>query len=409
MTHAETELDMYGKPAAPHVPRELIRRYDVFDNAEAVRDPHAIVRALREEPPLIYNLCNPMKGQSWIPTRAADIRAVAGNASLFSAEEQLGFGLMLGEDWKLGPLEMDPPEHTKYRKVMNPWLAPPAVANLSAAVRARCVGLIDAIVGQGRCEFMSEFGFPYPISIFMEMMGLPQEHTADFLRWNGQLLHTGDVAVKSQGARAIVKYLRTLIEERRRAPRDDLVSRAIAARIDDKPMGDTELLGVCYLLFAGGLDTVASSLGFYFRHLAEKPDLQERMRNSPADIPKMVEEFLRVFTPTQSLRRAKADTEIAGVQVRQGDWVHLIYSLANLDSHEFDRPDEIDFERQNARHMAFSFGPHFCMGSHLARRELQIALEEWSRRVPVFRRVANEPAKTHGGLVFGVDRLVLEW
>jgi cytochrome P450 len=404
-----SELDFYGRPLAPHVPRELVRRIDVFDGPGMDRDPFAAIRALRSEPPLVYNLHNPFKGQSWLPTRAELIRSVAGNPELFSNVDQLGFAALIGETWKYGPLEMDAPDHTNFRKLMNPWLSPPAVARLSDKVRQRAVELIEAVADKGGCEFVSAFGTPYPVSIFMEMMGLPEQRMPDFLKWVSQLLHTGDPQVKMQGVHSITTYLRGLIADRRNAPQDDLASRVVSSQIDGKPLSEDDLLGVCYLLFTGGLDTVASSSGFFFRHLATHPEHQERLRRNPEDIPKAVDELLRAYTPTQALRMAKQDTELAGVSIKKGDWINLVFSLAGLDPHEFENPDQIDFDRPNNRHFAFSYGPHFCAGSHLAKRELQIALTEWMQRIPPFRLAPGEEPKTHGGQVFGVDRLVLEW
>jgi cytochrome P450 len=409
MSVESSQLDYFGQPAAAHVPPELFRYVDLYDGPGLDHDPYAVFRRLREEPAMIYNLRNPLKGQAWIPTRAADIRYIVSNTELFSSTGQLSFSSLIGESWKMGLIEMDPPEHTKYRRMMNPWLSPGAVGKMSDRVRARAIELIEKLRPAGRCEFMSEFGTPYPISIFMEMMGLPASHTTDFLRWTHQMLHTGELSVKADGARSIATYLRELFAQRRRAPRDDLATKIVTGMVDDRPLNDDEIIGIGYLIFLGGLDTVASALGFFFRHLANHPELQQRLRDRPDDIPQAVEEYLRAYSPTQLLRRATRDTEVAGVKVKKGDWLTLVLALGSTDPREFPNPDTVDFDRVNNRHLAFAFGPHFCLGSHLARRELQIALEEWARRVPLFHLDPQETPKTHGGQVFGIDRLVLEW
>lgn len=291
---------------------------------------------------------------------------------------------------------------------MNPWLSPQAISELATGIRSRAAELVDAVVAEGGCEFMHAFGTPFPVSIFMQLMGLPAEHTARFLAWEHQLLQ-GDMVEKVHSAKAILDYLRALIEARRLAPTGDLASLAVHAKIDNHPLTDDEIVGICYLLFVGGLDTVASSLGFYFRHLATHPGHQERLRKNPSDIPSAVEEYLRSFSVVQSHRRATQDLELAGLQIKKGDWFTVHHSLASLDPHEFPNPLSVDYDRENIRHFGFAFGPHFCLGQHLARRELNIAIEEWMTRVPPFRVVAGERVKTHGGGVFGVDRLMLTW
>lgn len=409
MNATDPGLDFFGRPLASHVPPELVRRVDIFDGPGLDTDPFTVIRQLRDEPPLIYNMHNPFKGQSWIPTRAELIRAVAGNPALFSSVDQLGFSAMIGETWKYGPLEMDPPQHTQFRRLINQWLSPAAVTRLTDKVRARAIELIDRIAQSNGCEFVTAFGTPYPVSIFTEMMGLPSAQTPEFLRWVSDLLHTGDFEIRKQAVISITGYLRTLIADRRRQPTTDVASSAVAAEIDGKPLTDDELLGLCYLLFTGGLDTVAASLGFFFRHLAMNPEHQEWLRKSPKDIPNAIDELLRCYTPTQALRQALADTEIAGIPIRKGDWVNIILSLGSLDPREFENPDVVDFERKNIRHLAFSYGPHHCAGNHLARRELAIALEEWTQRIPTFRLVKGTTPRSHGGQVFGVDRLEIEW
>jgi len=163
-----------------------------------------------------------------------------------------------------------------------------------------------------------------------------------------------------------------------------------------------------FLIFGGGIDTVAASLGFVFLHLARDPDLQAQLRADPTLIPEAVEEFLRRYSLVSVRRRVLRDVEAAGVSMKQGDWVHLMTPLASLDPQAFADPLALDIRRSPNRHTAFSVGPHRCIGSHLARRELVIALEEWLPRLPPFRLAPGEAYRTHGGLL-GVDHLNLEW
>jgi cytochrome P450 len=408
MTNADI-LDSFGQPAAPHAPPELIRRFDFWADPEIERNPFAMFRGLRDQPRMVYNMHNLLKGQSWLPTRAKEIREILGNPTVFSSDHQAGFSELVGEHWNLGAVEMDPPQHTKIRSIMSPWISPPAVAKLSESVRARAVELIERIADRGGCEFVSSFSVPFPISIFMELFGLPKDQRDMFLVWVDQLLHQADPAVRTAGAKAIRDYLGELIEERRRKPGDDMVSLAVAAKVNGESLTYEEIMGICWVLFTGGLDTVTASLGWHFSHLATHPEYQARLRANPADIPRAIEEYMRYFSPVQSMRRATQDVEIGGVRIKAGDWIQIIHALASLDPEEFSNPDTVDFDRKSNRHFGFAYGIHFCVGAHLARREMQIAMQEWLNRIPTFHLVNDDPIEARGGAIFGLSRLSLKW
>jgi cytochrome P450 len=228
---------------------------------------------------------------SWMLSRAEDVRHVLQQPELFSSKGIAGFSRMVGESWDLIPLELDPPEHAKFRTVLNGIFAPAKVKALEEGVRASAIALIDRVVGRGECEFVEAFGRPFPVSIFMQLMGLPDEDTALVNGWEHQLLHSTDMMTRIAGAKGFLDYLRELIARRRREPTDDLTSFAIQAQVDGRPLTDDEVMGICYLLVVAGLDTVAASLGLHFRHLALNPDHQARLRADPSLIPDAVEEF----------------------------------------------------------------------------------------------------------------------
>jgi cytochrome P450 len=243
----------------------------------------------------------------------------------------------------------------------------------------------------------------------MQLMGLPASDTDQFLQWEFDLLHNLDLAVKAEAAAAIREYLLQLMHERRSQPSDDLATLIVQARLEDRLLNDDEVLGVYYLMFVGGLDTVAASLGLYFNYLAQHPELQSRLRSEPAQIPRAVEEFVRAFSPVTTRRIVTQDCELAGVAMKAGDWVTCVTALASLDPDEYPNPLEVELERPHPRHFGFSMGPHFCIGMHLARREIAVALEGWLNRVPPFRLKPGFEARMHGGPVIGLDTLELEW
>lgn len=256
---------------------------------------------------------------------------------------------------------------------------------------------------------MAAFGRPFPVSIFLQLMGLPQEQMARFLGWEDQILHGPNFEARAVAAKAIKSYLLQMIEERRRQPTGDLISFAVTARKAGEPLSDDDVLGICFLLFVGGLDTVASVLGYAFKHLAEHQENQALLRREPALIPNAVEEILRAHAVVQSPRHAARDVNFHGAPMKKGDRVILAGSVAARDERSYPQAQVIDFKRENVSHLTFAVGPHRCLGSHLARRELRIALEQWTTRVPQFRLEPGAVPVTHGTTVFGVDFLPLVW
>ncbi|VWX50126.1 cytochrome P450 [Novosphingobium sp. 9U] len=401
--------DFHGRPVAAHVPPELIRRIDYFNDPLMARDPFAFIRRVGEEPPLVYNLCNPLKGQSWLPTRAEIIRMVLSRPKLFSARNQTEFSQLIGETWRFGPIEMDPPDHGKFRALMNPWFSQPAVEALGDRIRTVALDLIEPLAAKSGCDFVQEFAIPFPISVFLEIFGLAGHPRETFLEWVRQLLHSSDLAENAAGAQSIATFLRALLKERAANPRHDIASRIATAEIDGAPVSDDDKLGMAFVLFTGGLDTVTASLGFHFQYLATHPEVQAELRAHPGKIPEAIEELLRRHSPVHISRQAQEDVTIEGVTIRKGDWVTILTGLASLDGSVFAAPETVRFDRQG-RHTAFGFGTHFCMGANLARYELQLAMRELLARIPPFELAEpQEPPHTRGGFVFGVETLELKW
>jgi cytochrome P450 len=405
-------------PAAPyvvpaHVPPELM--VDAIPGREATSDPYFQLAALHDGPRVVFIPPSPVFAQQgmWMLSRAEDIRWVLQRPELFSSKGIAGFSRMVGESWDLIPLELDPPTHAKYRTILNGIFSPAKMKAMEDGVRARAVALIDAVAGQGankgECEFVEAFGRPFPVSIFMQLMGLPQEDAALVNGWEHDLLQSADMSHRLRGAKGFLDYLRAWIAKRRREPADDLTSFAINSQVDGRPLSDDEVMGICYLLVVAGLDTVAASLGLHFRHLALNPGDQARLRADPSLIPDAIEEFLRRYAIVTSSRFLTEDAEVAGVRMKKGDRISISTMAASLDPTEFENPLQVDITRSPNRHVAFAFGPHRCIGSHLARRELIIAVEEWLKRVPPFRVKDGEAALVQPGGLLNVHALPLQW
>jgi cytochrome P450 len=393
--------------APAHVPESLIVDFDYHSDPGFLADPYAALDRVRARRVFF----SPRYGGYWVLTRYEDIRAVFQDPQTFSSAE---VAIPTGHFPRvLRPLALDPPEHGLYRKILSGAFSPPVAARREEEVRAVCRSLVEAFSGSGECELVNDFAKPLPTTIFVGMMGLPHAEAGQLVAWNDALLHDyDDPGSRREAATSINEYLAGVVQERRRrgtGPADDLIGMLIGSRVGDRDITDEEILDCLFLLFIAGLDTVTAVLGFSFWSLARRPDLQQRIVEDPGIVDTAVEELLRAHAIVNPARTATADATIAGdVRVRAGDRVLLATAFATRDPLEFDRPDVIDFDRQNNRHLAFGAGPHRCLGSHLARIELRVALQEFHRRIPRFRLDGHEPI-VHGGGVFGIDQLRLAW
>ena len=393
-----------------HVPSQLVWAFDIVDGKDMRSHPFTATSRLHGNAPRVFwNPLDPYFGGAWVPTRAEDIRYVLDNPGLFSSVGQTQFAKFAGQSWSLLPLEIDPPEHAKYRGVLSRFFSPSAVRSLSGRIGERARSLIEAFGPAGECDFMAAFGRPYPVSIFLELMGLPLEHTDMFMAWEHDLLHNYDMEKRGQAIAEVGAYLRDLAEQRKLQPTDDLTSAVVTSIIDGREMTADEILGTLFVLFMGGLDTVLSTLGLFVLHLAEHPDQQERLRREPQRIEKAIDELMRRYSTVSVNRQCTRDLELGGAAIKAGDWLSLTLSLGSLDPHVFDDPLAVDFDRGATRHFGFSFGTHFCLGSHLARQELVIALRELLGRLPLWQVKAGHEPVLRGGGVYGVDTLPLSW
>ena len=395
-----------------HVPAELVRDFSYWKAPgmapERDGDPQAALAALHDGPPIFYAPNNTYDGYgTWMIVRAEDQRRILQDAETFSSRRKL-FEKALGEDLPTIPLEIDPPEHGDYRSLLNPLLSPKRVMGMEAANRARAVELIDGIKDRGRCEVMQDFAFPFAVGVFLDFLGLPQSRRGEFLGWADKQFH-GTPEERGDAIRTVIGFMRELVELRRREPADDFMTFVVQATVAGRPMNDREAIGMGALLFVAGLDTVAAAIGFNFRYLAENPEAQARLRADPSGVILAVEELLRAFPTVLMTRIAARDTEFDGIVIKAGDRVSCPSMVANRDPAEFPDPNRIDLARENNRHVAFAYGPHRCLGSHLARRELVIAMEEWLARIPPFRIAEGTAPLTYGGHVFGIEDLTLAW
>jgi cytochrome P450 len=244
--------------------------------------------------------------------------------------------------------------------------------------------------------------------VFLEMMGLPLERTADFMAWEMDLLHNHDMAAVGAATKNVTAYLRSEIAARKANPRDDLLSYGVTNTIDGRALTDDELVGFAFNLFIGGLDTVSTNMAWQFLHLAENPADQAHLRANPKEIPHAIEELMRAYGAVTTFRTCIKATTIRGVDIQPGDKVAMATSLSGRDDKEFADPDRVNFARR-PRHTSWGYGPHMCVGMHLATREMRIAMEEFLTEIPSFRLDPNVPLRTLLGGMLQPEKLQLVW
>lgn len=320
----------------------------------------------------------------------------------------------LGSPIPIVPLASDPPEHTRYRRVLRPFFSARGTARWLPSVRVLAAELIDGFVERGECDLVEEFAVPLPAQVFLTLFGLPLEDRDRLIAWKEAVL--GAVGISgaeppSDSAIALAaelyEYLVVHIAERRRTGGADVLSQLLADTSEQR-LTDEEILGLSFLFVLAGLDTVTSALSTAFAMLAGQPRLRQQLVADPAVIPDAIEELLRFDGPVVTLPRvATADIELAGRVIPADSYVAVAIAAANRDPAQHQDPDTVDFHRKE-RHLAFGGGPHGCLGAHLARLEMRVALEEWHRRIPAYSLApgASDSAVWPAGLV-GLDSLPL--
>jgi cytochrome P450 len=317
--------------------------------------------------------------------------------------------------YKWIPIMIDPPDHAKWRQVLAEYYTPGRVTGLRAAQQKLAAQLVDELVGKGECDFVDQISRVFPSTVFLTIMGMPVEDLEQFLAWEDMILHQSGVgeevnAKRLEGMTHVMGYFASLIQQRRenRDPdADDIVSKAIDWTVDGDPINDMELLNCLLLLFMAGLDTVSNQLSYAMLHLATHPADRGRVVADRALIPKAVEELLRVYPIVQTARKATQDMDFHGCPIKAGDMASFSLAFAGRDGSAYPDARKVDLDRGVTRHLSFGGGPHRCLGSHLARQEMAVVLEEWHKRIPDYELAGQ--AIEHGGQVFGVDSLPLSW
>jgi cytochrome P450 len=313
-----------------------------------------------------------------------------------------------GGEPRFAPQSLDPPEHGMYRMPLMKAFAPARVQKMEAGIRALAVHLIDNLRPLGHGEFLETVAEPLPVTVFMKMMGMPLDRLVEFRSWMHNIASSDDTK-RAQAFADIGTAMHDLIVARQAKPEDDLISHLLDGDIRGRQPNMVDMQAYCLLLFTAGLDTLVNTFTFGMYHLARHPELQERIRADRSLIPEFIEEVLRRYGVAMPPRIVAQDTEFGGVKLTKGELVLLMLPAANLDEAAFPGALEFDVDRENKTHITFNSGPHRCVGSHLARLELQVFFEEWFERMPNVRHDPANPPTYRPGLNLTICKLPLIW
>jgi cytochrome P450 len=353
---------------------------------ELARNPQPLYGMLRDSSPVLR-----VDGVGFVVTSRAEVDQILRDPGVFSSN-------MSAHDLKterpLIPLQIDPPAHRTYRRILDPMFAPQRMRVLEEPVARLVNDLIDGFVDEGEIDFAARFSIPFPSQVFLTLFGLPLDDLPTFLGMKDGVIRPDHVVGREFGhpeteahqqrtADSIYAYFERVLDGRAGEEGDDLLSHLLHAEVDGDRLTREDMLDICFLMLIAGLDTVSASLDCFFGYLAEHPAARAAVVERPDAIPSMVEEMLRWETPVMAVARvATRDTEVGGCPIGAGEHVMAIIGAANVDDSEVPDAGAVRWDREVNRHLAFGGGVHRCLGSHLARLELRVAMREWHRRIP---------------------------
>jgi cytochrome P450 len=378
---------------------------------ESAAAPQPLYKAMRDSSPVVN------VGQGVAVALRSDIDEVFRCPEIFSSNMSAA---PLGNVRPLIPLQIDPPDHVRYRRILDPMFAPRQMALLEPDVAKLVHNLVDKFIDKGQCDLTESFTVPLPSEVFLVLLGLPLSDLPVFLRMKDGIIRPQilDPAAKTdaqlqvlreKAAQDIYAYFERTLDEREKEPRDDLLSRFLVTELDGEKLSRNEILDTCFLFLIAGLDTVSASLECFFAYLAQNSSQRQRLVDDPAVIPHAVEEMLRWESPVAGVpRMALIDTELSGETIKAGEHVFVMIGSGNTDEAEFPDADVVDFDRDPNKHVAFGGGVHRCLGSHLARLELRVALREFHTRIPSY-RLADGAQLSYTPGIRSVAHLPLVW
>jgi hypothetical protein len=367
-------------------------------------DPYSIYDDLRKRCPIAHT---ERFGGAWLPVRYEDVAAIAYDTERFSSRSVVVSNIRPPRDLapvgSTPPISSDPPFHREARRILLPAFTRSAVSRYEQTTRDYCHSLIDAFDGRDLVDAAKEYAEHIPVRVIAAMLGFPEEDGPLFREYIEDVFQGIN---KPPEERAVLlndlfTYLYKQIEEHEKEPRDDLTSYLLNVKVNGSNLPAPHVAGTIALLLIAGIDTTWSAIGASLWHLAKTPADRERLVAEPELLPTAIEEFLRAYAPVTMARLVKEDMHWNGVDMKADDWILLSFPAANRDPAQFERADEVVIDREVNRHAAFGLGIHRCLGSHLARMELRVALEVWLQRIPVFTLADPDAVTWSSGQVRG--------
>ena len=358
-------------------------------------------KTLRDAGPLVF-----MNGYYYL-TRREDVLAALRNPKVFSST----ILQPPSDPLPVIPLAFDPPQHTRYRQILQPYFSPTALSKSRPVLQRHATEMIGALAGRGECEVMADFARLYPFQAFLDLYGLPLEDRDQLIAWKDAVIGDKEyltMAELAAGQIELLEYLGKAIQQRRENPGSDMLSRVMTGPGD---FTDIELLGMSHLLILAGLDTVTAIIGFSLFELARRPRLRAELRDNPRQIRVFIEEIIRLQPPAPVAPRITTEfVNIGGTTLPRGAQVRLCMAAINRDGSDAWSTDDLVMDGKVHRHWGFGGGPHRCLGSHLARIELTVIVGEWLRQIPDFEAPTDyRPEIKFPSKSFALKSLPLRW
>lgn len=402
--------DLFPRAARPaHVPEALVREFNLYDVPGSADDVQGAYSVIQKANPDIF--WTPFNGGHWVATRGEDILAMQRDYQHFS-HKHIVLPPMPEDTPRQIPLEMDPPEHSRYRRPLMQALLPSIVSELESKVRDVAVEAIEKVLPKGECEFIEDFAKVLPIHVFLELVDLPLSDKDRLLPIAERSVRGQTAEIRLASQQEMAGYLMDKIIARRENPGEDLLSKLVNVDLGNGRISQEEAVSYAILVLFGGLDTVAGMIGFVGRFLAEHPDHRRQLvdhLDDEAFLKHAIEELIRRHGIANTARVIASDYDYKGIHFKAGDRILPANLFVGIDDRLNPNPLEVDFTREKPVHAAFGNGPHACPGAILARRELRIFLQEWLSRIPDFRIKPGTKPVLATGMVNGVLRLDLVW
>ncbi len=393
--------------AAPdNVPEHLIFDFDIHGDPRINEDVQGTYSAALADAPEIF--WTRLNGGHWIVKTFDRIAQIVTDSEYFSARE-MQIPRIDNPPFFI-PLSLDPPENLPFRRAMAPMFGPVAIKALEPRMRELAAQMVAAVADQGSCDFQADVAKLFPVTVFMELMGMDLARLQDFRHLaEGFFQVNNDAEELGRLSARILGELKALIAEKRATPDDKLMSHFLSVDIGGRTMSEDEILAMSFVLFLGGMDTVTNVTGFAYQQLAQMPDVQARLAGDPTLISAFADEAIRLFGVVNTPRLVVKDKDLGEAKFRPGEMVLCILCVGSRDPAKFEKPNSFDLDRKRAAHLTFSTGPHLCIGHVLGRAELRILTEEWVKRIPAFTATPGERHAFRMGTVMALENLPLEW